>query len=283
MFAPAYVPGNALPGTATFTRNLEGAQTQAGGGLTFLAANIPRDAHYIGGVRTLLIEPASTNVALQTADFNDVSWLNFSGAFGGAVVGIDGVAAKGRIWGASSVDAQFYKDVAALAVGDYSCSFYGKGINGVDLVRVELLGNPNSNDYVSANKGPIGNGVWTRFVHSRNAPTGPTRYGIRSRSDGATTNHSWHGLQLEPTLNPTSWIRTAAAAVTRGADVLQYPASGTLYEKWLAPDGTVTETIRAYVAGGNIGPAALGIARGYTSIKLGLGSYSLAEMRAAVV
>jgi hypothetical protein len=283
LFAPAYVPGGGIPVGATFTRNLEGAQTAADGSLSFVLANVLREAHYIGGVRTALFEPVATNLVNQ--NFSDASWLTFSQAIDviNFRAGADGVANARRIAG-SGQDAQIYM-TTARGVDTFTMSYYALSLAAGNSARVGMYGTPASNNYSSPAypaSFALDTVQWRRLVWAVDAVTALSQYGAQSRGGGfASPEHYISGAQLEVGPNATSVIRTAGG--TRPVDLLTFPQSGTIYLKMLTPAGVLQEIVRAYVAG----TSALGLVqrdtpRGILSIKLGLGTYTLAEMRAAV-
>jgi len=75
-----YAPGDSLAGD-TFART--GAATQTGSTghtLSSVATGVVRDAHYIAGVRTLLIEATGTNYATDNDDLDSGEWSN-NGSF----------------------------------------------------------------------------------------------------------------------------------------------------------------------------------------------------------
>ena len=281
LFAAPYSPGGGLPAGASFARALEGAQTANDGTLSFVGPNVLRESHYINGVRTLLIEGPATN--LFVANLSDATWL----AFGQSVdtpnfrAGVDGVANARKIVG-SNADAQIYR-TPTLAVDNYALSYYALSLAAGNSMRVGMYGNPNTNDYSSTaypNAFALSATNWRRLVWARNAPTGLTQLGTRARGGGFTSPECYVcGYQTEVGLYATSLIRTAT---TRPADALSFPADGTLYEKYIDYTGSTVETVRAYVAGSSIAPAARQSPRGYLSIKLGLGTYTLAEMKVAL-
>lgn len=60
------VAGDALPAGSTFTRTTTATYLDAAGAVQTAAINTLRDGHYIGGVRTILLEGARTNSLLNS-------------------------------------------------------------------------------------------------------------------------------------------------------------------------------------------------------------------------
>lgn len=273
LFAPTYVPGGGLPPGATFTRSTEGAEQNVDGSASFRAANVLRESHYRGAERTMLLEPTATNLNVQSNP-NAAGWLTFGGVDGGAVVGADAGALTGRRFTHSAVNTQLYR-LENHAAGNYALSHHVKH-TGPSAVRISAYGTPNSNDYTSADL-PLVAG-WQRIVHARNMPTVLSQFPCIGRAAGGSTGTVDYSLfQLEAGLIPSSPIRTVGVALARGADVWSFPSGGTLYELYYTTTGALVETVRAYVAGTSITGAE---PRFYLKIKLGLGNYSLAQMKA---
>lgn len=289
LFAPAYAPGGGVPAGATFTRNLEGAQTAANGLVSYVGPNVMRESHFIGGVRVLLIEGPATNYV--SSNFSDGTWSTFGQSSDAlnAANGADGAANARRIAG-SSGDAQIYKSVV-LAGGplDWALSYYAKSVADNSIAASMTVGMYESAGLIdrcgprTPNATQLNTATWTRVRFSRNIATSLNQYGPQARGNGFTSSQCDISLgQLERGLNFTSPIR-GAANTTRPRDSLTFPVNGTLYVKSMTPAGVVSDFIQPYNAGTpflflNEGDTP----RGVLSIKLGLGSYSLAEMRAAV-
>lgn len=72
-----YSPGDTISGE-TFTRSTVGYSHSQSGGLVSNAINAKRDNHYIGGVRSLLLEDTTTQNILWDADFSNAAWVKTS-------------------------------------------------------------------------------------------------------------------------------------------------------------------------------------------------------------
>lgn len=69
----SYAPGDTLAGE-TFTRTTTATYYDVNGVVQTAAINTKRDGHYIGGVRSLLLEPERTNLATYPLSFDNAAW-----------------------------------------------------------------------------------------------------------------------------------------------------------------------------------------------------------------
>ena len=94
-----YSPGDTIAGES-FARAVPAYQLNAAGVYEQKAANVKRDGHYIGGIRSLLLEGVRTNSCLYSNDLTNAAWLK-----GGAssqtktLTGLDGSANSGTVIG----------------------------------------------------------------------------------------------------------------------------------------------------------------------------------------
>lgn len=85
-----YDVGDALPGES-FSRSTAGNQFDVNGVLQAVPASVKREGHYIGGVRTHLLEKLATNIVTAPRDLtNTVTWVGASMSRNLDQVGLDG-------------------------------------------------------------------------------------------------------------------------------------------------------------------------------------------------
>lgn len=282
LFAPAYVPGSGVPAGASFARALEASYLTQTGLVAFVAPGVMRESHYVGGVRTLLLEPSARNLC-PNSNPNNAAWQSFLSLNQGPVIGADGVAATGIQNHQNTVtDGSAWYQNVAFPLGSYWHSSFAKdGVDGHRYFR------HSQSSAAIAVYGPdhLTTAAWLRYsAKLTNADAANVNLGWRGAVTGGNNlSRQFFGYQMEDaavSIVPTSYIRTAGAALTRPIDDLQYPAGGTLYEKYYDDLGVLQESIRVYVANTTLAPAR---PRAYVSLKLGLGVYTLAQMRLALV
>lgn len=85
--------GEAIAG-ASFTRATIANQFSAAGLLTQAGSGVFRQAHYVGGLLTELVEPQRTNIAIAKRDMTNAAWVSGGGGITPAKdqTGIDGTA-----------------------------------------------------------------------------------------------------------------------------------------------------------------------------------------------
>jgi len=257
--------GGALPAGATLTRSTTGYATAVGGSLTSYAVNAPRwdydpITHAANGI---LIEPAATNLLLQSNALDQAPWGAGGGGSNPAVGANVATAPDGTntadsiIAGTTNGNQHRTQNVSVPAAGTYTMSAYFK-----------------ANQYTNCSLGSIGtgnfpvayfnltSGLWTTIPaaitsttakllanswywlsityavdaghisngqHSCAFTNGGT---ISFQGDGVKNGYCW-GAQVESGSVPTSPIPTGAATAARGADVLTL-AWGTTFG---LPDG----------------------------------------------
>lgn len=280
--AVRYSPGKALPNGIAFVRNLEASYHTQAGLVVFAAPNVPRDSHYIAGVRTLLLEPASTNIVpfSSPAYVGAGGWQAFLALNQGAVPGADGVVGTGAQIHCNTVtDGSAWYETFGFALGSWWHSSYAK--NGVDGPRY-FRHSQSSAAVAVYGVDHLTTANWLRYgTKIVNADAANVNVGWRGAVTGGNNlSRQFYGYQVEDGALPafTSYIRTNGAAVTRPVDDFRLNKSGTLYEQYYDDAGALQESVRAYVANtiviGNR-------PRGYIALKLALGTYSLGQMRNA--
>jgi hypothetical protein len=198
----------------------------------------------------LLCEPASTNPALQSADFTSASWVAGAVTIGGSVTLPDGTTGtKNKIQedNTTAIHQSTQAVTKAASAITYTFSVYLKAGERT-RARVILSNNAQTNyaaTFVDLSAGTLDNTVTTTFTSSSFSivacPNGWWRVIITATSDtdtiikpgvltiasGTTTSFAgttgsgiyvW-GAQLEQLDHATSYIPTTTVAVTRNADV----------------------------------------------------------------
>ena len=241
-----FTPGSYVSGS-TFVSSTSGETWTLEGNASIFQP--PVDA---SGPFGYLAEKASTNLALQSEDFSNASWIGSSGTVPSttAIVAPDGTQ-TGNL-AITAVNLPFNRRQGGLSSAGYAPSFFAKAQeysfvfinndNGVGWVCFDLA----TETITSGNAGftgemtPAGNG-WYRC--KANFPTGVAgnnaqfMFGVRENSGGnyqpaSTANgtsgaYIW-GAQVELGTYPTSYIPTTTTAVTRNADVLTVAESGAI-------------------------------------------------------
>ena len=248
-----YYPGRSLtdPLTATFTRadaTTCATYVDANGLVRTVPANVLRDRHYVGGVRTTLLEGARTNLCLRSQDFSvagvwvpigtpqlgtplalgDLS-LDFVGdddaaAFEGyyQTIGLTGNAVKGLSFFAKEGTAPnaagfsvIFEDFTAGADRLRATITWASGVPTVTMVTGSIVATT-----------AVGNGVY-RFLFTTTAATAAHTHRLDvyavAGAAAAVGNVYIGGVQVEDAAFPSSYIKTTAAAVTRAADALSFP------------------------------------------------------------
>ena len=198
-----------LPAGITFTRASIGTYNNSSNILTTASANVAR-FNYVGGVSCLLIEPAATNMLVQSNNFGSASW----DAQGGIVVtAAQFISPDGTNNGWSLTTGAGNAYVAQYLTYSnipYTMSAWGKQISGGLSYQ---LGMADVNGVV----------VITAAL-ARISLTGTTQAGsgfvaffkvVGAAGAGA---NGIYGAQLEIGSVSTSYIPTTTAAVTRAAD-----------------------------------------------------------------
>lgn len=271
-FATGFYGGNAFLDVVTFTRGSTATFFDAGGVLRTAAVDEPRLDHdpATGAALGLLIEESRTNEFLRSEQFDDAAWTKDGATIAAdAATAPDGaMTAEKLVEDASSGMHRLYQSVAGDQTRPWTISVFAKAAERSALkLKINFTGSSTTSltatfdlatETVSGlsagagTSGPsasivaMGNG-WYRcsaWCSQGAAVQAGSVIGFAYLSDGTTSDsyagdgssglHLW-GAQIESGPCPTSYVPTAAAAVTRAADV----AYRTLGNEYNADAGTV--------------------------------------------
>ena len=270
----SYSPGSSVTGMGgTFTNSTGNgirSYVDANGVVQFANTDVIRDGHYIGGVRTTLLEGARTNANTYSQDFSNAAWTKTGGAVLLNATGPDGVTnSAGTFTEDASTGLHALNKAAATFTANttQSISVFLKAgtrtkarfildgaVTGQFGVNVDLSNGTLANQTAGAGSSVVskqivalGNGwYWIRVSGICDATsTGGIYYlasldaaGTLSYTGNGTGTLQWFGMMHEVDKTfPSSYIPTTAAAVTRNADVGPYwpwgvlPAAATFYLK----------------------------------------------------
>lgn len=243
-----YNAGDSLA-AATFTRGSTATYVDANGVIQTALSNVPRDGHYIGGARSLLIEGARTNSYLWSCDFTNVAWLkNGSPTEASATSIVSGQSAR-QFTCASTANTNMRQNLGTFANGQKdTISFIVENVSATVTtfqIRDETAGAPvclvdftwaSHTCAVTSGTGTVGqvnlgNGRWliwctTTGTASGTGAAGNTRSGYCYMVGLAATTLSVivHTAQFEANAGfPSSLIVTAAATISRATDLLFFP------------------------------------------------------------
>ena len=222
-------------GDFTVTRNTEARRFNSAGLIESVASGIPRLDYYTSGgtagCPALLVEPAATNLCLQSEAFN-TTWTRVSGGTGllpvitaNAVVAPDGTTTaetivfdRGSATSGSANFSQVQQVINLATSGTYTLSVYAKATAAGDVGK---------QFYIRAKDTLVSGALtssWVRYTSTETGvAAGNTSVMIGNRG-GFTANQSvsvdlW-GAQLETGSVATSYIPTTTGTGSRSADVI---------------------------------------------------------------
>lgn len=269
-------------GDFTVTRNTAATRLNSAGALESVASGIPRLDYSISGFVTgcpaLLVEPAATNLCLQSEAFN-TTWTRVSGGTGllpvitaNAVVAPDGTTTadtivfdRGSATSGTTNFSQIQQTISLATSGTYTLSVYAKATAAGDVGK---------QFYIRA-KDTLVSGTltssWVRYTSTETGvASGNTNVMIGNRG-GFTADQSvsvdlW-GAQLETGSVATSYIPTTTGTGSRSGDLLTVTGAvsgsigqtaGTFYldiTYSLRLTSTATRWIQVFGSSNNIGLA----------------------------
>lgn len=264
-----YVAGEDLTARgAVFSRASTATYVDRAGVVRTAASGTPRDGHWMSGERTLLLEPASTNLCLRSEDFG-TTW---------AAIGTPTRAAAAHTASGVTLDLIGDDDAGVLEGYSQTITFTADAVKAVSVfvkagsstsAAIRLL------DVTAVANRLLATIAWSGGLPSVTAVTG-TYLGYETLADGvfrllfATTSVTaantnslriypatdaalavtgtgttyFGGVMAENATVPSSYIPTAAATVTRAADSLYFPFN--------APPQAMTAYLRSYNVGAYI-------------------------------
>jgi hypothetical protein len=208
-------------GDFVVTRATTAYRTNAAGILESVANNVPRlDFPSGSGCPALLVEPAATNLALRSAEFNDASWTKTNTTItANTTISPDGSQNADTM---DVVDGNSrITQTVSLGAGTYTISAYVRVLSTTTAGQLRfapVVDGSNVNSFFSATSG------WQRFTQTFTAVSGVTSVALRGAAGGFVGTIAVYGFQLETGSVATSYIPTVAAAATRNADVISNTA-----------------------------------------------------------
>lgn len=206
-----YAPGDVVTGEA-FTRSTIAYQINSSGVPVSIAINTKRDGHYIGGVRSLLLEDASTNGILWASDFSNIAWAKASATVATGVVDPAGGTGACTLT-ATGANGQASQALATGASISRTNSAWLRRRTGTGTVLM-LQADGSAFQAVAVTS------TWTRF-NITSAASIQRQHGIRLATSGDAVDIFI--AQQDDHAFATSEINTTTVAVTRGADSYSLP------------------------------------------------------------
>jgi len=226
------------------TRATTAYRTNASGILESVASGVPRlDYPVGGGCPALLVEPAATNLALRSEEFDDIYWLKTGSTISAnATPAPNGATTADKVVENALVGEHGVARIAGMAAsGTYTLSVFAKA---AERTRV-AIGNSSAGNYaifdlslgtvVQASQGTVTNGTISGIlangfyrVSCTITVASAASTSITLVSSGTTISYLGDGTsglfvfgaQLETGSVATSYIPTVAATATRNADVI---------------------------------------------------------------
>jgi len=222
-------------GDMTVTRATTATRVNSSNLIESVAINVPRLDYTLGSCPSILVEPARTNLVLRSEEFNNASWstINVTVTANATTSPSGALTADKFIPTATGVHFVFQTGLPSNA---YTFSVFAKA-GGETTFSMWLVGGTKKAEFnlstgtvisttgaSTANIIPYPNGWYRCYMYNATAGTDVRIYGRDGTSftgNGVDGIFLW-GAQAEATtvLNPTSYIPTTTAIVTRNADVI---------------------------------------------------------------
>ena len=302
-----YSPGLTIPGEA-FTRASTATYFDANGVLQTASSGVKRDSHYVGGVRTLLLESSVQNVILQNSDCSQAVWSkSFVTTTANAYTGPNGTLSMMQLASDGSVNKhsvfQTYTSTAASWTG-YADLHYDNN----QWMTLQLFDGTTDRracfDILNGVLGITTNGATSRIASlggnnyrcyitiAAAAGAGTIQIGFTNANDAGLNALALTGakvgianVQAVASAFASSSIATTTAAVTRAVDAYSISgvtASGSprLYQRyWDLATSAWVDSDTAYTSGAAIVPA---VDRAYAGIGVFRAALTTAQYRAAL-
>ena len=192
------------------TRATTAYRTNASGILESVASGVPRlDYPAAGGCPSLLVEPAATNLALQSRDLSNIVWVKLNVTAAKTAIGADGVASGATTLTASAASGTILQTIVS-ASSSRIFSAYVRRRTGTGTVEITQ---DNGTTWTAITL----TASYQRFLSPTGTITNPI-FGFRILTSGDEIDVDF--TQQEAGSVATSAIPTVAATATRNADVI---------------------------------------------------------------
>lgn len=208
-----YSPGDTITGESV-TRSTIAYQRDVNGLLVQKAINAKRDGHYIGGVRSLLLEGGSTNGILWNKDWSNAAWVKTNITVTTGISDPEGGTGASTLT-ATAINGETHQYLAGGSSIVRTNSIWIKRRTGTGTVTIFA---PNGSQNVT----PALAG-WQRVSVSNSAGNVNRHFDIVIATSGDAVD-VWCAQQDDFPF-ATSEIPTTTVAVTRGADLYSLPLS----------------------------------------------------------
>lgn len=242
-----YVPGDTLTGES-FSRSTTATYHSGSVTVGSAAINVKRDAHYIAGVRTMLLEDTRTNLMLRSQEFDHAAWTKTATVVANSTAAPDGTTTAELMHPTTSGDFRGVNQGAAVGATTHTASVYAKasGFSWFYLVKTDGSAIGAWFNLTTGVIGTVAGGQVAKITSMANgwyrctlsgataAGTGFCQVGISDADNssfatvsGTNGVYVWGG-QLETAANEaSSYIPTTTATVARGVEFYSLPFTET--------------------------------------------------------